>query len=260
MTIQLLGVDLGGTQIRAALSTSDGVMLRRMAALTLAHEGPEAVIERICAQIALAKGDEQINAIGIGAPGPTDPYEGIVLVAPNLPGWHNIPLRQILTRQFGVPVFIGNDANLAGSSRISLRRRAQDQQYDLHHGKHRHWRRRHKRQTAAFGSPRAGRRNRPYHDRPHGRNARTARGRHPGGAWRQVRTSRRACRKETGERAPERHSRLGERRHRSRDAADCSSRPPQQATTLRLTSLRLRVAIWAWGSPTCSTSLTRSGS
>lgn len=114
MSIQLMGVDLGGTQIRAALASSDGVMERRVATLTLADEGPDAVIERICTQIELAREGAQIAAIGLGAPGPTDPYEGVVLVAPNMPGWHNIPLRQILSRRFGVPVFIGNDANVAG--------------------------------------------------------------------------------------------------------------------------------------------------
>ena len=55
MTMQLIGVDLGGTQIRAALASSDGVMERRVATLTLADEGPDAVIERICAQIELAR-------------------------------------------------------------------------------------------------------------------------------------------------------------------------------------------------------------
>jgi glucokinase len=114
MAMQLMGVDLGGTQIRAALADEEGVMQTRVATLTLADEGPAAVIERICAQIELAQEGQKITAIGLGAPGPTDPYEGVVLVAPNLPGWHNVPLRQILAQRFGVPVFIGNDANLAG--------------------------------------------------------------------------------------------------------------------------------------------------
>lgn len=114
MTMQFVGVDLGGTQIRAALACTGGVMQSRVATLTLAEEGPDAVIERICAQIELARESQPITAIGIGAPGPTDPYEGVVLVAPNMAGWHNIPLRQLLSMRFGVPVFIGNDANLAG--------------------------------------------------------------------------------------------------------------------------------------------------
>jgi glucokinase len=114
MPTKILGVDLGGTQIRAALASKDGVMERRVATLTQAEEGPDAVIRRICAQIEDARGGETVAAIGLGAPGPTDPYEGVVLVAPNLPGWHHIPLRQILSKRFGVPVFIGNDANVAG--------------------------------------------------------------------------------------------------------------------------------------------------
>ena len=114
MTVRVIGVDLGGTQIRAALADVEGVMERRVATLTHAAEGPQAVIGRICEQIELAMGDAAIAAIGLGAPGPTDPYEGVVLVGPNLPGWHNIPLRQVLADRFGVPVFVGNDANLAG--------------------------------------------------------------------------------------------------------------------------------------------------
>jgi glucokinase len=114
MTAKLIGVDLGGTQIRAALANSSGEMKHRVATLTAAEEGPAAVIERICEQIELARGDTRIDAIGIGAPGPTDPYAGVVLVAPNMPGWTNIPLRQILAKRFGVPVALGNDANVAG--------------------------------------------------------------------------------------------------------------------------------------------------
>ncbi len=38
----------------------------------------------------------------------------MVILAPNLPGWHNVPLREYLENEFGVPVFVGNDANLAG--------------------------------------------------------------------------------------------------------------------------------------------------
>lgn len=114
MTTSIVGVDLGGTQIRATLADAEGTMLERSATLTLAEEGPAAVIERIAEQVEAVSGGAHMAAIGIGAPGPTDPYEGVVLVAPNLPGWHQIPLRELLSRRFGVPVFLGNDANLAG--------------------------------------------------------------------------------------------------------------------------------------------------
>jgi glucokinase len=51
--------------------------------------------------------------IGVGAPGPLNPYRGLVLDAPNLPGLVNMPLRDRLSERFGCPVVIGNDANLA---------------------------------------------------------------------------------------------------------------------------------------------------
>ena len=65
-------------------------------------------------------------AIGIGAPGATDPFEGVVIMAPNLPGWRNINLRKALGARFGVPIFVGNDANLAGAVALHLDAAGQD--------------------------------------------------------------------------------------------------------------------------------------
>lgn len=56
---------------------------------------------------------ETVEAIGAAAPGPVDPYQGIVLSAPNIPSWINLPLAGLLQAHFRVPVCIGNDANLA---------------------------------------------------------------------------------------------------------------------------------------------------
>ncbi|MEM6530146.1 MAG: ROK family protein, partial [Chloroflexota bacterium] len=51
--------------------------------------------------------------IGFSAPGPLNPKTGVVVAPPNLDGWHNVPLGDILNEEFGVPVYIGNDANVA---------------------------------------------------------------------------------------------------------------------------------------------------
>lgn len=110
----VVGVDLGGTQIRAVLAAHDGEILARDQRLTLADEGPEAVIERIVESIRLVVGGNEIAGIGVGAPGPTDAHRGIVLMGPNLPGWKHVDLRAALAEPFGTPVFVGNDANLAG--------------------------------------------------------------------------------------------------------------------------------------------------
>ena len=113
----ILAVDLGGTQIRAALCDLQGQILRRIAYPTQAASGLDAVIKRLEDTIAEAIGStplDQIIGIGIGAPGPLNPITGILLEAPNLPGWYNVPLRNIISARFGLPTFLGNDANLAG--------------------------------------------------------------------------------------------------------------------------------------------------
>ena len=59
------------------------------------------------------KEDHTIKGIAVAAPGFLDPDLGIVYEAPNIPDWKNYPLRKILEDAFNVPIFLGNDANLA---------------------------------------------------------------------------------------------------------------------------------------------------
>lgn len=114
MSELVVGLDLGGTQIRTVLADEAGHVLARHSTLTLAHEGPETVLERIYGAIATVLPDEGVAAVGVGAPGPTDPYQGVILMGPNLPGWRNVNLAGLLGARFDVPAFVGNDANLAG--------------------------------------------------------------------------------------------------------------------------------------------------
>jgi glucokinase len=111
----VVGADLGGTQIRAFVSDAQGNVCGRAATLTCATEGPDAVIGRIEETIRQAVGAipwGDIRGIGVGAPGPLDPWEGVILGAPNLPGWERMPLAAILSRAFGCDVRVGKDANL----------------------------------------------------------------------------------------------------------------------------------------------------
>lgn len=55
----------------------------------------------------------QVRAIGVASPGPLDPHTGFILKTPNIPEWHDFPLTPSLTRDFQVPAFLDNDANLA---------------------------------------------------------------------------------------------------------------------------------------------------
>jgi glucokinase len=112
-----LTVDLGGTRIRAARCRADGTIEARTERMTKAVTGADAVIERI--EQALRKvwpetDADTVKAISVVAPGPVDPWTGVIFIAPNLPGFVDIPLRDRLTSIFHVPVYIGNDANLAG--------------------------------------------------------------------------------------------------------------------------------------------------
>jgi len=114
MTAKIIGVDLGGTRIRAACLDHDLNILKRQETLTRADDGgPNAVIGRMIELIRSIWPDEPIEGIGVSAPGPLDPNEGLVLAPPNLPGWKNVPLAAHLKNVFKVPVYIGKDTNVA---------------------------------------------------------------------------------------------------------------------------------------------------
>ena len=104
--------DVGGTHIRAARFPTQGqkpTVVKR-----INTKGPGTPHDRLINLITdIFPKDEEVAAITVAAPGPTDPYEGIVLEAPNIPGWTNLPLKKLLQERFNVPIAIGNDANLA---------------------------------------------------------------------------------------------------------------------------------------------------
>jgi len=114
MSELLVGVDLGGTQIRAVLAEADGTILARYNTLTAPEDGPGAVLERVvaAARAVLTMARQPVRGVGIGSAGALDPWTGSVQSAPNL-GWHDIPLKATLESRLGVPVVVGNDANAA---------------------------------------------------------------------------------------------------------------------------------------------------
>jgi glucokinase len=110
----IVAVDLGGTNIRAARCEASGRILKQTAHATLAPEGPESVFSRIALGIREVMGDwSRVRGIGLGAPGPLDPWHGVIYEAPNLPGMTDFPMKARLEKEFRVPTFVGNDANLA---------------------------------------------------------------------------------------------------------------------------------------------------
>lgn len=113
--LRFIAVDLGGTQIRAARYTSEGVQEARVAMPTGAPDGLEPVFQRIRSAVRQVWPLEgTVAAIGMGVPGPLDYRRGVIRFAPNLPGWVDIPIRDMMLQTFGIPVFVGNDADVAG--------------------------------------------------------------------------------------------------------------------------------------------------
>ncbi|MCB0077215.1 MAG: ROK family protein [Anaerolineales bacterium] len=113
----VVGVDFGGTHLRAALVKPDGTILEQLKRETQSHLGPEKVVARIVEavedMVKHAPEGSDVAALGVIAPGPLDPFKGIIYNAPNLPGWEEVSLADELTRRVALPVWLGNDANLA---------------------------------------------------------------------------------------------------------------------------------------------------
>jgi|LADL02.1.fsa_nt_gi glucokinase len=104
--------DVGGTQIRVAafeVSTLNRISLKK---IPTQFTG-QLPVERLIQLIHDIKKDFFVRAIAVAAPGFLDPDVGIVYEAPNIPGWENYPLKKILEDEFHLPIFLGNDANLA---------------------------------------------------------------------------------------------------------------------------------------------------
>lgn len=113
MNKTLVGVDLGGTNIRAAVATGEAEHAPPVHRDTPAARGPEAVLDAIAECVRKAAG-ESLDGMAIGIPGPLDPQTGTVHAAPQLPGWHELPAGELLSQRLGCPVAVRNDASLAG--------------------------------------------------------------------------------------------------------------------------------------------------
>lgn len=113
-----IGVDLGGTNIVVALVNDAGDLLEMVSCPTGRERGFEAVAEDI---VKLSKGllalpavkTNPVKGMGVGIPGIADPETGVVISCVNL-FWENVPLKSYLEVALSLPVFIDNDATLAG--------------------------------------------------------------------------------------------------------------------------------------------------
>ena len=115
-----IGIDLGGTDIKAGLVSATGELSCQVVLPTHVDAGPKAVASRIAeaTREVVAKAEEQrttdIIGIGLGAPGLIIAETGVVHFSPNFPGWTDIPLVDDVKKALGIqslPVFMDNDVN-----------------------------------------------------------------------------------------------------------------------------------------------------
>ena len=114
----VIGVDLGGTNLRTAILSPDGDILAKQKAPTNASEGWKNVVSRLIESI---KGQQEsagkrglaVTAVGVGVPGVIQSDRGIVVKSPNFPDWNNLPIKDSLEKALNLPVTVENDANAA---------------------------------------------------------------------------------------------------------------------------------------------------
>ncbi|KWX69666.1 ROK family protein [Paenibacillus jilunlii] len=117
MKLYTIGVDLGGTNIKAALFDPGFTAIGELSVPTEAARGPAHVLSRIRLSVQLLTEDKGITlrsiaCMGLGIPGLLDPEEGMSLFSPNFPGWEHIHIVNEMKPYYDFPVFIDNDVRV----------------------------------------------------------------------------------------------------------------------------------------------------
>ncbi|WP_224245880.1 ROK family protein [Hyalangium gracile] len=120
------GLDLGGTKIQAVVLDEEGNVVSQARRVTPQKGGPPAIVDALFGTLQdaakmLKLEPSALAGVGVGAPGAVDPVAGVLLQAGNLPGWDGpYPLAEALSKQVKVPVFLGNDVQVAVAAEARL--------------------------------------------------------------------------------------------------------------------------------------------
>lgn len=120
-----VGVDLGGTSMRAGVVAKDGTLLALEKRKTKPELGGAKVVERLAETIeraleAAGAKPRDIGGIGVGVPGPVDTERGVVRVAVNLGrDWNNLPLADKLKDRLGYPTYVDNDVRVGATGEFT---------------------------------------------------------------------------------------------------------------------------------------------
>jgi glucokinase len=113
-----LGLDVGGTKLAAGLVTADGDVRAFATVATFAADGPNRVVSRLCELAGKVLADAgvsgaEVRGAGIGCCGPVNAHSGVVHEPPNLAGWRDVPLADMVSAAIGLPTWVENDATAA---------------------------------------------------------------------------------------------------------------------------------------------------
>jgi len=117
ITKYYLGIDIGGTHIKGGVCDEDGIVLASGSVDTQSHKGGQALADNIAglgARLIEEAGlkSKDISGIGVGIPGIIDSKSGIIAYSNNME-MENVPIAAMLSKHFGQPISIANDANAA---------------------------------------------------------------------------------------------------------------------------------------------------
>ncbi len=131
MAQQHIGIDLGGTYIKAGIVDADLRIVAQDKVPTPDDKTPDSILK---AMAALARNTAEAagldlagcGGMGVGIPGPVNADTGVVAFCVNLDGWENVPVGERLGGELGLPITVDNDANVAGFGEFTAMRRQRD--------------------------------------------------------------------------------------------------------------------------------------
>ena len=116
-----IGIDLGGTKVRVAKVDEEGDIIEEYSDLSHGLEGPkELILSTIYSLLDKIQDIKACEGIGIAVPGPVDTYNKVMPMAVNLVGFKNYPFAKLIEEKYELPVYLDNDANMAGLAEAVL--------------------------------------------------------------------------------------------------------------------------------------------
>ena len=109
-----IGIDLGGTNVRVSKVDEKGNILQTVKSNSYGDQGPEVVMPNLKNLIRQIDDYQLCEGIGMGVPGPVDTIRKVMTLSSNLPGFTEYPIAKELEDEFNMPVYVDNDANVAG--------------------------------------------------------------------------------------------------------------------------------------------------